>query len=194
MAVKTHATSEAHPGDLRNLERLESSASVELASKALFAPLHESLTNQSSSSDSICDACIFCEDTCGSPDCASCSKKAERQSKPKSCGETKPFPFAVCDGSERTFTRCQLRRHCTEDSAWLLCGNTIYDATPFLEIHPGGKQSILRKSGGVCDSTMDMQMHSKMAIKRWKSKKVGKLRKCEREAVMDATEDQCVIS
>jgi cytochrome b involved in lipid metabolism len=192
MAVKTHVTTETRPGEeLRNLERVESSVTMELANKALFGPLHESLRNRSPSSESICDACIFCEDTCGNPDCPSCSKKPQRQ---PSSGEAKPFPFAVCDASDRTFTRCQLRRHCTEESAWLLCGNTIYDATPFLEIHPGGKQSILRKAGGVCDCTMDMNMHSKGAIRRWKSKKVGKLRKCEREAVINATEDQCVIA
>ena len=108
--------------------------------------------------------------------------------------EAKPFPFAVCDTSERTFTRCQLRRHCTEDSAWLLCGSTIYDATPFLKVHPGGMKSILRKSGGAADCTEDMAMHSRQANKKMKSKKVGKLVRCEREAVMDATEDQCVIS
>lgn len=190
MAVKTHVTTEARPSDLRKLEDLESS--VELASKAaLFRPLHESLRN--ASSGSICDACLFCEDTCGNPDCTSCNKKLEQQ-KNKSNDEAKPFPFAVCDSSERTYTRCQLRRHCTEESAWLLCGNNIYDATPFLEIHPGGKQSILRKAGGVCDCTMDMKMHSPAANRKMKSKKVGKLKRCERESVMDATEDQCVIS
>lgn len=184
MAVKTHVTAEARPA---SLERLECSISVG-SSKALCRPLHESLRN-GPSSDALCDACVFCEDTCDNPDCTSCSKKAERQQPSET---EKPFPF--CDSSERTFTRCQLRRHCTEESAWLLCGNIIYDATPFLEIHPGGKNSILRKSGGVCDCSEDMAMHSRMAIKRWKSKKVGKLRGCEREALVNATEDQCVIS
>lgn len=187
MAVKTHATTEARPEDLR---KLESAASIELASKALFGPLHESLRN--ASSDSICDACVFCADTCGNPNCTPCSQKETRRSNPSN--EAKPFPFTVCDTSERTFTRCQLRRHCTEDSAWLLCGSTIYDATPFLAVHPGGMKSILRKSGGAADCTQDMAMHSRQANKKMKSKKVGKLVRCEREAVMDATEDQCVIS
>ena len=189
MAVKTHTTTEERPGDLRKHE--QNLVSETLASKQLFGPLHESLRNKSPSSDSICDACLFCEDTCGNPKCTACAKKPGSSS----CDtRSQPFPFVQCDNSDRYYTRCQLRRHCTEDSAWLLCGNTIYDATPFLEIHPGGKQSILRKSGGVCDCSNDMAMHSKTAIKRWRSKKVGKLRKCDREAVMDVTEDQCVIS
>jgi cytochrome b involved in lipid metabolism len=72
-------------------------------------------------------------------------------------------------------------------------GDTIYDATRFLEIHPGGKQSILKKSGGACDCTADMHFHSRTAIKKMKAHKVGKVRKCEREAVIHATDDQCII-
>ena len=199
MAVKTHVAAD--------VPRPDPSMSVTLAScndavsdKLLVnGPLHDSIRVP----DTTCDACVFCNDVCGNPDCLSCDKRSECSSLSR-CDPNPAFPFLTigkkCDSSERYYTMCQLKRHCTMESAWILVGDTIYDATPFLEIHPGGKQSILRKSGGACDCEMDMTFHSKAAIRRMKSRKVGKLRKCEREAVLledvkqGATDDQCTIS
>jgi cytochrome b involved in lipid metabolism len=78
------------------------------------------------------------------------------------------------------------------ESAWLVVGDTIYDATDYLSTHPGGKQSILKKSGGV-DCSVDMEFHSRKAIGMMKRKKVGKLVKCSREIVLSETQDGCAV-
>jgi cytochrome b involved in lipid metabolism len=73
---------------------------------------------------------------------------------------------------------CQVRRHNHAESCWLVAGDTIYDATNYVAIHPGGTDSILRKAGGATDCTRDMQFHSKASKQMWKKYKVGQLRPC----------------
>jgi cytochrome b involved in lipid metabolism len=78
----------------------------------------------------------------------------------------------------RYYTPCQVRRHVHADSCWLVAGDTIYDATPFLKSHPGGSTCILRSAGGRKDCTKDIGLHSKRAQQMWKSNIVGKVRPC----------------
>lgn len=54
-------------------------------------------------------------------------------------------------GLHRTITLDELRKHDGEDSPWFVVGGEVYDGTPFLEAHPGGKQSIV--SAAALDST-----------------------------------------
>lgn len=114
-------------------------------------------------SNSECNACNYCLDTCNNVDsCISCQKKLNTIHKQQT----------------RTYTMCQLRRHNHADSAWILVGDTIYDATPYIKSHPGGTETILRKSGGVYDCTEDLMFHSKRAQKEWRRHKIGTLRRC----------------
>ena len=76
------------------------------------------------------------------------------------------------------FTRCQIRRHNTMNSAWLVAGDKIYDATKYLNQHPGGEASILKKAGGACDCTEDLKFHSKRGRKEWDKYFVGKVKPC----------------
>ena len=78
------------------------------------------------------------------------------------------------------YSMCQLRKHNTEESAWILVGNDIYDATPYIQSHPGGMTIILKKAGGVMDCAEDMNFHSKRAQREWKRYKVGTLCRCPR--------------
>jgi nitrate reductase (NAD(P)H) len=75
---------------------------------------------------------------------------------------------------------CEIARHNTADSCWLLVGDVIYDATSYMQQHqhPGGAASILKKSGGAVDCTMDFNFHSKNGKKTWQKYRVGKLQKC----------------
>lgn len=75
-------------------------------------------------------------------------------------------------------TKCQLSQHNTLQSAWLLCGTTIYDATFYIQHHPGGVNSILRKSGGVVDCTRDLKFHTVKAVRMWKELEIGYLVPC----------------
>ncbi|KAL9182136.1 hypothetical protein ACHAXT_012788 [Thalassiosira profunda] len=139
-----------------------------------------------------CDACPRCQDTCGRVDsCISCQKKLNALRDDCPGPETNWLSAlgalsGIChlhdarkhrDGS-REYTMCQLRRHNTADSAWILVGDTIYDATPYIKTHPGGLEAILRKSGGAANCTEDLRFHSKRAQKEWRRYMVGKLIPC----------------
>ncbi|CAJ1953444.1 unnamed protein product [Cylindrotheca closterium] len=80
-----------------------------------------------------------------------------------------------CNGV-RVFSMEEVRRHNSAESAWLVVGDKIYDATEYIRIHPGGEMSILRKSGGVVDCTQDFHFHSKAGKKVWDRYYVGKLK------------------
>ena len=116
-----------------------------------------------------CDACPRCDDTC---DVAGCS----------ACGEKRAAIVARGGRRRSEVTPCQVRRHCTEASCWLVASNVVYDATAFVAggNHPGGTRSILRKAGrmGAEDCTTDFGFHSKAARKLWKRLVIGRLVKC----------------
>lgn len=149
--------------------------------------------------DHECNACCHCKDTCEVDSCISCEKKKlnneHRRRRPReNTNEGSWIIDALFNNQlnkknikedsnnrpERTYTMCQLRRHNHADSAWILVGNTIYDATTYIKGHPGGMETILRKTGGVTDCTEDLNFHSKRAQKEWRKFEVGTLCECPR--------------
>ena len=173
-------------------------------------PQHYLVESNSSTSlpgllfDSFCDACPYCVDTCSNEHCQACIQKIEilkQDGKRKEKIAWSPFSFLI-DGNlqegEKYISTCELKRHNNEQSAWLLCGNEVFDATEFIRDHPGGKRSILRKAGGKADCTRDMEFHSKQARKLMKQNRVGILvpcSGCEVNISSDAKvkDEQCVI-
>eukprot|EP00542_Grammatophora_oceanica_P021116 CAMPEP_0194032834 /NCGR_PEP_ID=MMETSP0009_2-20130614/5688_1 /TAXON_ID=210454 /ORGANISM="Grammatophora oceanica, Strain CCMP 410" /LENGTH=213 /DNA_ID=CAMNT_0038673389 /DNA_START=24 /DNA_END=665 /DNA_ORIENTATION=- len=144
-----------------------------------------------------CDACPHCGDRCARVDCLSC-----RPASPDSetddtsvedvgkCG----FPWGDDSSQLSYYTPCQLRRHNTMESAWLLVGDTIYDATTYLRRHPGGSTSILRRAGGAVDCGQDLAFHSRKGRRMWNEYKIGKLRSCCGDAPSRiGTDEQCVL-
>jgi len=75
------------------------------------------------------------------------------------------------------YTRSEIQHHNTESSAWIVAGDDIYDVTDYVEHHPGGKYSIMKKIGGVVDCTQDLLYHSKSGQKYWNQFLVGKVTK-----------------
>lgn len=155
----------------------------------------------------VCDACPFCWDACLNSECSKCSVKREKPNvsgSPVAHSATTDRVVFCGNSAHKKYTPCQIRRHNHADSAWLLVGDTIYDATSYVSKHPGGVSSILRKSGGQADCARDMAFHSKQAIKIWKKNRVGKLTKCpgsqgdfndpSRDSDNCGTSEQCVIS
>ena len=126
-----------------------------------------------------CDACPYCQDVCSAPECSRCSRAG-------AC-----YPFS---SPEHFYTICQVKRHCTDTSAWLVVGDVIYDATFYISRHPGGAESILKKSGGKSDCAVDFEFHSKKAREMWKKHKIGKLRPCANSGNQFGVDDQCTIS
>ena len=148
-----------------------------------------------------CGACSFCADICGAPSCVHCQNKQQQfhasessfsSSLPDSC-----LPSPCCrhghnDENQRHYqnqqhqtkyyTMCQIKRHNTEKSAWLIIGNNVYDVTSIIPKHPGGKTCLIKRSGGQQDCTQDYQFHSKKGRQRWQKCYIGKIRKCPSES------------
>lgn len=121
-----------------------------------------------------CDACQYCEDICEDVTCTECSGKSLAKSK-----ETSPqWPPCQSTRSVQSYTRCQVRRHNHEGSAWIIAGNNIYDVTESMHHHPGGTECLLRRAGGARDCTTDFEFHSQRAMKQVKRLFIGKLRSC----------------
>lgn len=139
-----------------------------------------------------CDACPCCRDTCDNvSSCISCQKKQNAITMPRLVSSSNLLSLisSICSGespennsTQNTYTMCQLKRHNHAESAWILVGDTIYDATPYIRSHPGGTATILRKSGGAADCTEDMRFHSGRAQKEWRRFKVGTLVPCSRQS------------
>lgn len=116
-----------------------------------------------------CEACPYCSDSCGDDSCKICLHKT--------CLAMTP----TCPPkgqSEPTFTLCQVRRHCTEKSVWIVAGKDIYDVTAYIDRHPAGRECILRKAGGCRDCADDLKFHSKAGQRGWKKYRVGTLVPC----------------
>ena len=107
----------------------------------------------------------------------SCKISNQFETKQESRTSTGLFGFLGFD--KDFYCMCQVKKHCTKDSAWLLVGNKIYDVTTYIKLHPGGERSILNKCGGANDCTIDMKFHSHKAQKLWKEFYIGNLKPCQ---------------
>ncbi|MEW5308874.1 MAG: hypothetical protein WDW38_000798 [Sanguina aurantia] len=66
--------------------------------------------------------------------------------------------------ANRKITMEEVAQHTTEESAWFVWDGKVYDATPFLDEHPGGAESILISTG--MDATDEFNaIHSSKAKK-----------------------------
>lgn len=130
---------------------------------------------------SVCDACAYCEDTCRLPTCRDCAAKRAYNS-----GE------GGANARERksSYTLCEIRRHRTLASCWLVAKGQVFDVTSYLQRHPAGAIAIARKAGGR-DCTEDLQFHSAGAQKLWKNFRIGTVRPCSRYPLDKATMALC---
>lgn len=102
--------------------------------------------------------------------CPSCCQRQLKMSRGNSAASKEVF-----------YTRCQVQSHDNESSCWLVAGDVIYDATSLLKSHPGGKECILRKAGGVADCAMDIFFHSQRGRAMWERHRIGRLLECGQE-------------
>jgi len=67
---------------------------------------------------------------------------------PLAGGRGKGFPSMFkANPKEKQYTWEEVAQHNTEASAWCYIGNTVYDITPWLNRHPGGKEVLLLVAG-----------------------------------------------
>mmetsp|Transcript_14041 Transcript_14041/g.34307 ORF Transcript_14041/g.34307 Transcript_14041/m.34307 type:complete len:869 (+) Transcript_14041:220-2826(+) len=82
-------------------------------------------------------------------------------------------PKAAPEGA-RVITMAEVEQHAAEDDCWIVVDGKVYDATPFLEEHPGGAASITMNGG--MDTTEDFDaVHSDKARKMLEDFYIGEL-------------------
>jgi nitrate reductase (NAD(P)H) len=68
----------------------------------------------------------------------------------------------------------EVQKHNTEHDAWIIVNNKVYDCTSYLDLHPGGADSIIINAGG--DATEDfVAIHSTKATKMLEKFYIGDL-------------------
>ncbi|KAB5525598.1 acyl-CoA dehydrogenase/oxidase [Coniochaeta sp. 2T2.1] len=74
--------------------------------------------------------------------------------------------------ASKTFTRAEVAKHNTEDSVWFIIDATVYDASDFLDAHPGG-EAVLRQVAGT-DATVDFyNLHRHEVLTKYDDLAIG---------------------
>lgn len=74
----------------------------------------------------------------------------------------------------KSFTMKEVEKHNSEESAWIVVEGRVFDATKYLDDHPGGAASIVMNSGA--DATEEfMAIHSSAALKQLEDFYIGEL-------------------
>jgi cytochrome b involved in lipid metabolism len=172
-----------HQSNVHSLDMIDSEDNLKNLGAGLMIESAESLD---SSEDNDCDACPHCADRCGNEKCLNCYEKCLLMSHSFN-------NFMSHTETEKCFTICQIRRHNHAGSAWLVVGDGIYDATQYIDNHPGGRESILKKSGGAADCSVDFDFHSRGARRLWRKYKVGTVCNCPGSGHNFGKNEQCII-
>ncbi|XP_073011271.1 nitrate reductase [NADH] 1 [Typha latifolia] len=76
--------------------------------------------------------------------------------------------------STNHFSMSEVRKHSSQDSAWIVVHGHVYDCTAFLKDHPGGADSILINAGQDCSEEFD-SIHSDKAKALLDTYRIGEL-------------------
>ena len=102
-------------------------------------------------------------------------------------------PAAAPSDIKKVFTMAEIKKHNTEEDCWIIVKDRVYDATQYLELHPGGMESILINSDGI-DATEDFfAIHSSKAIKMLEKYYIGDLDKAsvtKEDVIEELVDDQ----
>jgi len=99
----------------------------------------------------------------GKPDSAGFGRLLEVQGEVKDDAPP-PAKADVKKGDKKLITMDEVNKHNTEHDVWIVVNDKVYDCTEYLELHPGGADSILINAGE--DSSEDfVAIHSTKATK-----------------------------
>lgn len=98
---------------------------------------------------------------------------ATEQKKSNKDKEPEYYQFKI---PSKEFTPEEVAKHNSEDDCWVIVKNVVLDLTPFLNDHPGGKESIVKFAGQDATESFDM-LHEDNFIARYAHKCVlGRLK------------------
>lgn len=153
-----------------------------------------------------CDACIGCNDVCDNVACFFCSEKkyqlkttfpdsprtrrggaalpeqsARRQPNSNNNRDDDDDNFVY---SERTYSSCELKRHRSLRSCWVIVDGAVYDVTDLLSVHPGGLQVLLQaaQQGEDCGAILDE--HPPSARRILSNYRLGEYYECETRTML----------
>ena len=108
----------------------------------------------------------------GKPDSAGFGRLLEVQGEMKDEGP--PVAAKKGEAAGRVYTMEEIEKHNTEDDVWIVVNGKVYDCTDYLELHPGGMDSITINAGA--DASEDfVAIHSAKATKMLDRYYVGEL-------------------
>jgi len=117
--------------------------------------------------------------TATKPDSAGFGRLLEQQS-----DEVAAPAAAAAAPTGKLFTLAEVKKHDKEEDCWIIIKDRVYDATEYLELHPGGIESITM-NGGI-DATEDfVAIHSTKATKMLEKYYIGDLDKASVGAVAE---------
>mmetsp|Transcript_4811 Transcript_4811/g.9506 ORF Transcript_4811/g.9506 Transcript_4811/m.9506 type:complete len:899 (-) Transcript_4811:321-3017(-) len=101
-----------------------------------------------------------------------------------------PAPPPPKAGAKK-FTMAEIAKHNEEEDVWIVVNDRVYDCTEYLELHPGGADSILINGGQ--DSTEDfVAIHSEKATKMLEKFYIGELDKSTAGTEKKPEEDELI--
>lgn len=81
-------------------------------------------------------------------------------------------PAVAASGTDKLYSMEEVAKHDTKGDCWFVVKGSVYDATPFLDEHPGGASSILITGGTECTEEFEA-LHSSKAWKMLEKYKIG---------------------
>lgn len=78
----------------------------------------------------------------------------------------------------------EIRKHNNSRSLWIIAGNSVYDLTEILAIHPGGTAAIAACGGGRKDCEVDLFFHSPGGRDMWNKQKIGEISDDEKRKLL----------
>ena len=89
----------------------------------------------------------------------------------------KPQPLQAAQpaGSSDRLTMEVVSRHASRDSCWIVLEGKVLDVTPFIALHPGGAQILVKHSGKDATAVFKAVGHSSYALKELQKYTIGNL-------------------